>query len=233
MEKALTEACAFVDAHFREPLSLGRIAGHAGYSVYHFHRAFRDRMGMTLGEYVLETRLAAARDLLLHSSSRIIDVALDVGFDCPETFARAFRRLYCVTPSEFRKLTGPGLKRARADFEWRRNQRSYTMPYEMVHLLSVAVDRRASDLTVAPGVPPYVCVNGSLDVVGGNEITPPEAQRMFESITSEEDQQCLRESGKADYAFWFENVARFRVSVVRSDAVNAPIMRLFMTDRDL
>lgn len=78
-----------------------------------------------------------------------------------------------------------------------------------------------------------MCVNGSLDVVGSDALTPAETQRMFESVTSEEDQQCLRESGKADYAFWFENVARFRVSAVRSDALSAPIMRLFVTDRNV
>ena len=55
---------------------------------------------MTLAEYTLEIRLAAAQDLLLHRSSRIIDVALEVGFECPETFASAFRRINHVTPSE-------------------------------------------------------------------------------------------------------------------------------------
>ena len=52
MERAIAEACGFIDAHFRERLSLSRIADQVGYSVYHFHRAFRDRIGMTLGEYI-------------------------------------------------------------------------------------------------------------------------------------------------------------------------------------
>jgi len=233
IEKAVCEACVFIETHFREPLNLSRIAGHVGYSEYHFHRAFRDRKRVSLGEYILETRLRAARHLLLHSSQRIIDVALDVGFECPETFARAFRRFHAVAPSEFRRLDGVSLKRTRSAALWEQSQRRFAMPYEMVHLLSIAVDRKASDLTVAPGTPPHVCVGGSLDVVNGEAVAVADARPMFDSIASLKDQQCLDQTGKADFSFWFENIARFRVSAVNCGTLDAPIVRLFITDRNL
>ncbi len=107
------------------------------------------------------------------------------------------------------------------------------MPYEMVHLLRLALNRQASDLTISPGTPPYVCVNGTLDMLDVATVPPAEAKLLFESIASKENQQCLRESGKADFAFWFENVARFRVTAVKSEGLDAPIMRLFVVDRNI
>lgn len=107
------------------------------------------------------------------------------------------------------------------------------MPYEMVHLLSIAVDRKASDLSVTPGTPPHICVGGSLDVVNGEVVTIADARPMFDSISSLKDQQCLDETGKADFSFWFENIARFRVSAVNCETLDAPLMRLFITDRNL
>ena len=56
---------------------------------------------------------------------------------------------------------------------------------------------------------------------------------MFESITSNADQDNVRGNGKSDYFFWFENVARFRVSAVQNEGSEAPIMRLFVTDRNV
>ncbi len=107
------------------------------------------------------------------------------------------------------------------------------MYYEMVHLLRLAVDRRASDLTIAPGAPPYATVNGSLDFLGAAAIHADEAWRMLDSVTSQADQRYLRETGKADYSFWFENIARFRVSAAVQEGFSGPVMRLFVTDLNI
>lgn len=58
---------------------------------------------MTVAEYIRNRRLTlAARELAL-SGVRVVDVALKYGYDTPESFAKAFRRLHGITPTEARR----------------------------------------------------------------------------------------------------------------------------------
>lgn len=80
--------------------SLSRIAG---FSEFHFQRQFRAFTGVTPVHLVKLLRLKhASYQLLVDSDSRIIDVALDAGFEAPESFCRAFRRAQGQSPTAFR-----------------------------------------------------------------------------------------------------------------------------------
>ncbi|MCB1756879.1 MAG: effector binding domain-containing protein, partial [Gammaproteobacteria bacterium] len=49
-------------------------------------------------------RLSDAMRKLLYSDMRIIDIAFDSGFESQESFTRAFKKVFDITPNEFRKL---------------------------------------------------------------------------------------------------------------------------------
>ena len=83
--------------------SLERLAGVAGLSVFHFCREFKRSTGMTPFRYVLEARCGEAMQRLEASDERIIDIALSCGFTSPQSFARAFRRVVGVSPTDFRR----------------------------------------------------------------------------------------------------------------------------------
>ena len=69
----------------------------------HFHRSFRAAVGETPRAYTQRLRLErAALRLLLHDE-RVLDVALDCGFHNHETFTRAFRRHFGLSPREYRR----------------------------------------------------------------------------------------------------------------------------------
>jgi AraC-like DNA-binding protein len=63
-EKALRRARDLMDRHFAEPLDLKAIAAEAGYSRFHFGRAFSDMYGETPGAYLSRRRVERAKDLL-------------------------------------------------------------------------------------------------------------------------------------------------------------------------
>jgi AraC family transcriptional regulator len=93
----------FVDAHLDEELTVDRLAAVAAYSKYHFHRQFSALYGVGVGELVQLLRLdRAAHDLAFRERS-IIEVALDAGYESPEAFARALKRVTGQTPTELRK----------------------------------------------------------------------------------------------------------------------------------
>ncbi|WP_308637498.1 AraC family transcriptional regulator [Paenibacillus silvisoli] len=93
----------YVEAHLAEELTLSRLAGVAGFSDFHFHRVFLSMAGETVMEYVRKRRLALAAKQVACSDAKLLDIALDNGFQNHETFTRAFKRMFSMTPAEYRK----------------------------------------------------------------------------------------------------------------------------------
>jgi AraC family transcriptional regulator len=58
--------------------------------------------GSSLREYIKLRRLARACDALRDKQNRILDVAMEYGFDSHETFTRAFKDAYAITPAQYR-----------------------------------------------------------------------------------------------------------------------------------
>ena len=101
----LTIARGYVAAHFQEPeLSVAAVAGDQGISPRYLQRLF-EATGATLTEHVTEMRLQKALTLLTEtrdSTSRISDIALQVGFSDVSHFNRLFRRRFGESPSGVR-----------------------------------------------------------------------------------------------------------------------------------
>lgn len=94
----------YIDAHLDEELSVDRLASVAAFSKFHFHRQFSELFGIGVSKYVQLLRLRrASYQLAFRDRRRIIDIALDSGYESHEAFARAFKRSTGQTPSEFRE----------------------------------------------------------------------------------------------------------------------------------
>ena len=71
-------------------------------SVHHFCKAFKKATGLTFTDFVNHARVEKARRLLMRPSTRITEVAYDVGFQSLSHFNRSFRRITSESPTEFR-----------------------------------------------------------------------------------------------------------------------------------
>lgn len=93
---------AHIQANLDGDLSLGCLAERAGYSPFHFHRAFEAEVGETLKAYTVRVRLERAAFRLLFHGGTVLEVGADCGFHHPASFSRAFHRRFGESPSAYR-----------------------------------------------------------------------------------------------------------------------------------
>lgn len=103
-QRRFTRVFDYIDKHLDEPLLLERLSEVAHFSPFHFHRQFSAYCGLPPGRYIQLMRLKrASYRLAFNPHEKVIDIALDAGFQHAESFSRAFKQLFEVTPSEFRQ----------------------------------------------------------------------------------------------------------------------------------
>ncbi len=93
----------YVYQNIGQPLPLAEVARHVSVSASHLRRLFRQTLGISLGEYILQTRIRRACGLLHHSALNVSEVAAACGFSSLFAFSRAFRRKVGYAPLEYRK----------------------------------------------------------------------------------------------------------------------------------
>lgn len=94
----------FIEQHLDSALTVEQLSEVACFSRFHFHRQFSQFCGVSVSRYITLMRLKrASYRLVQQSPNKIIDIALDAGFENPESFSRAFKHTFGLTPSEFRK----------------------------------------------------------------------------------------------------------------------------------
>jgi AraC-like DNA-binding protein len=99
---ALRRAHDMIDRDYAEPLNLDVLAREAGYSKYHFARAFAAAYGETPRAYLARRRVERAKSLLRAANLSVTEICLIVGFESLGSFSALFRRLVGETPSAYR-----------------------------------------------------------------------------------------------------------------------------------
>lgn len=99
----LNAALEWIDHTLTGDIGPEQLALHFGYSRSHFDRLFIATLGESLGGYMRRRRLTHAAHRLACSTQKILDIALDHGFDSHEAFTRAFQRAFTLSPTAYRR----------------------------------------------------------------------------------------------------------------------------------
>ena len=99
---ALRRARDLIDRDYAEPLDLDAMAREAGYSRYHFGRAFTAAYGETPRAYLTRRRIERSKTLLRSANLSVTEICFLVGFASLGSFSGRFRELVGRSPSEYR-----------------------------------------------------------------------------------------------------------------------------------
>ncbi|MDR0293712.1 MAG: AraC family transcriptional regulator [Oscillospiraceae bacterium] len=99
----IKEALEYIDNHLDEPMSFESLAKHFHFSPYYFHRMFSVITGKAIAAHIRDRRLMRACTRLADTDGSILGIGLDYGYHSAQSFSRAFRNAYGLSPSDYRR----------------------------------------------------------------------------------------------------------------------------------
>ena len=97
------EFLQYIRAHCAEKLSLESLSRERFYNPSYFSRLFKEHYGVTLTEFVRQSRLELAERLLGNPSLSAEEIALRAGFGNKNAFYKSFKEKHGITPVQYRK----------------------------------------------------------------------------------------------------------------------------------
>jgi AraC family transcriptional regulator len=101
--EAIARVLAYIDSYRDSNLNLEILSKIAHISKFHFHRVFKEYMGVSLGQYIMLKRLESGMWKLIYSEKKTLEIALDSGYEDHASFTRAFNKEMGCSPREFKE----------------------------------------------------------------------------------------------------------------------------------
>lgn len=102
-QSTIREVRRFIDDNYMYDLNLTALAERFNYNASYFSELFKAKVGKTFIQYLTDVRMKHAVRLLEETTLGLWDIAELSGFSNPGYFSSKFKRIYGVTPSEYRQ----------------------------------------------------------------------------------------------------------------------------------
>lgn len=106
----ITMAQRYMDRHFKEQIAVSELCRIFGVSYSSFYRSFKKKTGITPQEYIIDARLEAAKEWLIHGSASMREIADHCGFPDEHSFYRLFTKKVGNSPGVYRQISHTRLK---------------------------------------------------------------------------------------------------------------------------
>ncbi len=102
-QDGIKRVTTYLTENFSQKISLEEMADMAGLSPYHFNRKYKKETGVTPHQFLLSTRMSAAKYSLSNTNLTISEIALSCGFIDESAFCYSFKKREGITPNDYRK----------------------------------------------------------------------------------------------------------------------------------
>lgn len=103
LSKPVVLCIDYIYSHIHQRLKTKELAEHLGLSVSYLSKLFKQEMGISLSEYIIELKIDKAKNLLQYSDFKIIDIANYLAFASQSHFIQVFNKITGMTPFVYRK----------------------------------------------------------------------------------------------------------------------------------
>ncbi|MGV0028835.1 helix-turn-helix domain-containing protein [Phormidesmis priestleyi] len=101
-QRQLSQVLDYMNDHLEQDIKLADLAALLNMSQFHFSHLFKQAIGTSPYQYLLQQRVEQAKQLLKEGDRSIMDIALLCGFNSHSHLSKQFRQLTGVTPKTYR-----------------------------------------------------------------------------------------------------------------------------------
>ncbi len=101
-QRQLLQVLEYIHEHLDRDIKLADLAGLLGMSQFHFSHLFKQAIGTSPYQYLIQQRIERAKLLLKQSDRSIMDIALECGFNSHSHLSKTFRQFTGMTPKAYR-----------------------------------------------------------------------------------------------------------------------------------
>lgn len=94
----------YIDTHYRDIDDMRELAARLGYSYTYLAHIFKDKMGVTIGSYILDKKMEEAKWLLRSGRMTVSQIATRFGYRSVQSFSNSFKKAVGVSPAEYQAL---------------------------------------------------------------------------------------------------------------------------------
>ncbi len=98
----ITDIIEYINKNLSEKTTLDTISKKFHISKYYLCHIFKETTGMSIMSYILNQRIAYAKNLMINTDNSISEIAISSGFSCFSYFSRMFKNSEKISPREFR-----------------------------------------------------------------------------------------------------------------------------------
>lgn len=103
-QRLITSIHQYIQTHLGGDLSLTKLATVVHHSPTYLSRIYKRMTGTMLSDYITEKRMKKAQDQLAQTTIKIQEIAIQVGYEAAPQFNRSFKKMFKMTPQEYREL---------------------------------------------------------------------------------------------------------------------------------
>ncbi|GAB6931438.1 hypothetical protein JCM10914A_54210 [Paenibacillus sp. JCM 10914] len=104
LHQKITDVVKYIHLHYADKITLQQLSATFYISPFYLSRIFKEITGFTIINYLNLIRIREAQRLLIETELKIIDIAVQIGFESLTHFDRTFKKIMKMTASKYRKL---------------------------------------------------------------------------------------------------------------------------------
>lgn len=101
-QRQVVQVLDYINDHLDHEIKLADLAALLGMSQFHFSHLFKQTIGITPYQYLLQQRIERAKQLLKQTDQSITEIAFQCGFNSHSHLSKQFRQLVGISPRNYR-----------------------------------------------------------------------------------------------------------------------------------
>lgn len=106
ISEGIESAIEYIEVHYNEEIFLEEISRYVSITPQYFSKLFKDETGYNFVEWITKIRIEKAKELMNSTDKKIKEVCYLVGYNDPNYFSRAFKKIAGVSPTDYMKGKG-------------------------------------------------------------------------------------------------------------------------------